>query len=389
MISSMIGRDWVLLFIQPSDLRASLDPMAGRNKEFAERKCKCIRVSHGDKPKPKSAVLGEQSLHIGDPDRKIARRYDVPLAGEGSAPNGPTTIRSVFIIGPDKRIKLSLSYPRGTGQNFDEILRHIDLMQLLEKDRVEVARQTVRATRASKEVRITWATTDGRYQKKVVFSEAALNELSKFSEVGRSDLASIVAAVESMLLNDKDAPAHRRFPEEVGVKDRFKRLESCCRRLLDILKDNKTIRNMRMFEFIRFSKTQSETPGKSRKISASKLAAKQKRHNLELTKLCNQIEEEFNAVARLHRRAIDIPEKPEWLPKMQSDKRNPVDRRKIAIAECAVYIWIFPLGRKKTLTDKFIGFTDYLYRLADFGLKSPAIRAQLTSVIKSLKRDGV
>jgi AhpC/TSA family len=327
-------------------LKEPLDPVAGRAKEFAKRKCKCIQVSRSNKPQPKSAK-GEHSLLIGDSDRKIARLYDVPLAGEGSAPNGPTTIRSVFIIGPDKKIKQSLSYPRGTGRNFEEILRHIDLMQLLDKDWVDVARQMAGAASASNEVRITWATTDNRY--KVVFSEAALNELSKFSGVGRSDLASIVAAVESMLLNDKDTWAHQRFPEDVGVKERLKRLESCCRKLLNILTDNKTIPNMMTFESVRSSQALRDMGVKFEGKDLHEISEAGKRHGLEVNERYNEIWKEYKAVRRLWRRATDMLEKADLIPKHEADKRSPVDRRKMAIATCAIYIWIFLLGRKRTL----------------------------------------
>ena len=69
---------------------------------------------------------------IGDPDHKVADLYDMihPNA------NDTLTVRSVFIVGPDKKVKLTLTYPASTGRNFDEILRVIDSMQLTDKHRV-------------------------------------------------------------------------------------------------------------------------------------------------------------------------------------------------------------------------------------------------------------
>ena len=78
---------------------------------------------------------------IGDPELKIAKLYDMLPAesgttSEGRTPNDNATVRTVFIIGPDKKIKLMLSYPMSTGRNFDEILRALDSIQLTAKHRV-------------------------------------------------------------------------------------------------------------------------------------------------------------------------------------------------------------------------------------------------------------
>src|SRR5438445_1980108 len=78
---------------------------------------------------------------IGDPDLGVAKLYDMLPADAGNTSEGRTaadnaTVRTVFVIGPDKKIKLMLSYPMSTGRNFDEILRVLDSMQLTAKHKV-------------------------------------------------------------------------------------------------------------------------------------------------------------------------------------------------------------------------------------------------------------
>src|SRR6202011_3803371 len=78
---------------------------------------------------------------IGDPELKIAKLYDMLPAESGNAAEGRTaadnaTVRTVFVVGPDKKIKMQLSYPMSTGRNFDEILRVIDSLQLTAKHQV-------------------------------------------------------------------------------------------------------------------------------------------------------------------------------------------------------------------------------------------------------------
>jgi alkyl hydroperoxide reductase subunit AhpC len=78
---------------------------------------------------------------IGDKDLKVAKLYNMlpaeePGTSEGRTPANNATVRSVFVVGPDKKIKLMLTYPMTTGRNFDEILRVIDSMQLTQKHRV-------------------------------------------------------------------------------------------------------------------------------------------------------------------------------------------------------------------------------------------------------------
>ena len=78
---------------------------------------------------------------IGDPELKVAKLYEMLPAGAGESSEGRTavdnaTVRSVFLIGPDKKIKLSLTYPMSTGRNFDELLRVLDSCQLTAKHKV-------------------------------------------------------------------------------------------------------------------------------------------------------------------------------------------------------------------------------------------------------------
>jgi alkyl hydroperoxide reductase subunit AhpC len=78
---------------------------------------------------------------IGDPELKIAKLYDMLPAGEGKTSEGRTpadnaTVRTVFVVGPDKKIKLMLSYPMSTGRNFDEVLRVLDSIQLTARHKV-------------------------------------------------------------------------------------------------------------------------------------------------------------------------------------------------------------------------------------------------------------
>jgi alkyl hydroperoxide reductase subunit AhpC len=78
---------------------------------------------------------------IGDPELKIAKLYDMLPADAGDTSEGRTaatnaTVRSVFVVGPDKKIKLTLSYPMSTGRNFDEVLRVLDSIQLTAKHKV-------------------------------------------------------------------------------------------------------------------------------------------------------------------------------------------------------------------------------------------------------------
>jgi thioredoxin-dependent peroxiredoxin len=148
-----MGDGWAVLFSHPKDFTpictTELGYMAGLGPEFAKRNCKIIGLSvdpvssHGKW----AADIEETSGHkvnypmIGDPELKIAKLYGMLPAEagetcEGRTPMDNATVRTVFVIGPDKKIKLQLAYPMSTGRNFDEILRVIDSMQLTAKHKV-------------------------------------------------------------------------------------------------------------------------------------------------------------------------------------------------------------------------------------------------------------
>ena len=142
-----IGDGWAVLFSHPKDFTpvctTELGYMAGLAGEFARRNTKIIGISvdpveshHAWKADIKT-VTGHDVDYplIGDPELKIAKLYGMLPAeagdtSEGRTPADNATVRSVFVIGPDKKIKLQLTYPMTTGRNFDEILRVIDSMQL-------------------------------------------------------------------------------------------------------------------------------------------------------------------------------------------------------------------------------------------------------------------
>jgi alkyl hydroperoxide reductase subunit AhpC len=148
-----IGDGWAVLFSHPKDFTpvctTELGAVAGLESEFAARGAKVIGLSvdpvdsHGKWAQDIEDVGGYKVNYplIGDPELKIAKLYDMlPAETEGTsdgrtpALNAP--VRTVFVIGPDKRIKLQLAYPMTTGRNFDEVLRVLDSMQLTAKYRV-------------------------------------------------------------------------------------------------------------------------------------------------------------------------------------------------------------------------------------------------------------
>jgi len=142
-----IGDGWAILFSHPKDFTpvctTELGYMAGLEPDFRKRNCKIIGLSvdpvtsHGKWAQDIEETQGHRVTYpmIGDPELKIAKLYDMLPAGVGDSSEGRTaadnaTVRTVFIVGPDKRIKLMLSYPMSTGRNFDEILRALDAIQL-------------------------------------------------------------------------------------------------------------------------------------------------------------------------------------------------------------------------------------------------------------------
>ena len=142
-----IGEDWVLMFSHPKDFTpvctTELGAIAGMTEEFARRNCKIIGVSvdgvsdHHAWKNDIAAYTGNTVSYplIGDPNLEVVKLYDMLPADAGDTAEGRTpadnaTARSVFIIGPDKKIKATLTYPMSTGRNFVEILRLLDSCQL-------------------------------------------------------------------------------------------------------------------------------------------------------------------------------------------------------------------------------------------------------------------
>ncbi len=142
-----IGNGWAVLFSHPKDFTpvctTELGYMAGLKPEFDKRNCKVIGLSvdavsdHTAWAKDIEETQGHAVNYplIGDTDLKVAKLFDMihPNA-KGSAKERTAvdnaTVRSVFVIGPDKKIKLMITYPMSTGRNFDEVLRVLDSMQL-------------------------------------------------------------------------------------------------------------------------------------------------------------------------------------------------------------------------------------------------------------------
>lgn len=141
-----IGDGYAVMFSHPKDFTpvctTELGTMAGMAGEFEKRNAKIIGISvdpvedhHRWKSDIATATGNEVAYPmIGDPEMKVAKLYDMLPASEtqveGRTPADNATVRSVFIIGPDKKVKLSLTYPMTTGRNFDEILRALDSIQL-------------------------------------------------------------------------------------------------------------------------------------------------------------------------------------------------------------------------------------------------------------------
>jgi thioredoxin-dependent peroxiredoxin len=148
-----IGDEWAVLFSHPKDFTpvctTELGYMAKIEPEFTKRHAKLIALSvdpvesHkrwlGDIEETQGAKVNYPI--IGDTNLNVSKLYDMlpaeePGTSEGRTPATNQTVRSVFIVGPDKRIKLTLTYPMSTGRNFDEILRVLDSIQLTAKHKV-------------------------------------------------------------------------------------------------------------------------------------------------------------------------------------------------------------------------------------------------------------
>jgi alkyl hydroperoxide reductase subunit AhpC len=148
-----IGTSWCVLFSHPKDFTpvctTELGYMASIKPEFDKRNVKIIGLSvdpvdrHGKWAEDIRETQGTAPNYpmIGDPDLKVSKLYGMLPASAGDTSEGRTpadnqTVRNVFVIGPDKKIKLVLVYPMTTGRNFDEVLRVIDSLQLTAKHRV-------------------------------------------------------------------------------------------------------------------------------------------------------------------------------------------------------------------------------------------------------------
>ena len=148
-----IGSGWAILFSHPKDFTpvctTELGYMAGLKPEFDKRSCKIIGLSvdpvtdHTRWSKDIEETQGHRVTYpmIGDPELKVAKAYDMLPAEEAGTSEGRTpalnqTVRSVFVIGPDKKVKAMLTYPMSTGRNFDEVLRLLDSCQLTAKHKV-------------------------------------------------------------------------------------------------------------------------------------------------------------------------------------------------------------------------------------------------------------
>jgi alkyl hydroperoxide reductase subunit AhpC len=148
-----LGDGWGILFSHPKDFTpvctTELGYMAKIEPEFTKRNTKLIGLSvdpvdnHAKWADDIEETQGAKVKYpmIGDPDLKVAKLYNMLPADEPGTSEGRTaatnaTVRSVFVVGPDKRIKLMMTYPMTTGRNFDEILRSLDSMQMTAKYKV-------------------------------------------------------------------------------------------------------------------------------------------------------------------------------------------------------------------------------------------------------------
>src|SRR5262245_63817482 len=147
-----VGDGWAILFSHPKDFTpvctTELGYMAKLKPEFAKRNCKVVGLSmdsvsdHGRWAKDIEETQGTAPNYpiIGDSELQVAKLYDMihPNAtpAKTRTPADNATIRSVFVIGPDKKVKATFTYPMSTGRNFDEVLRVLDSVQLTSKHTV-------------------------------------------------------------------------------------------------------------------------------------------------------------------------------------------------------------------------------------------------------------
>ncbi|MEL6978845.1 MAG: peroxiredoxin [Pseudomonadota bacterium] len=153
-----IGEGWVVLFSHPKDFTpvctTELGYMAKIAPEFEKRGVKILGISvdpvasHHEWKQDIEDVTGAAVGYpmIGDPELKVAKLYgmlpaDAGDSAEGRTPADNATVRTVYVVGPDKKLKMQLTYPMTTGRNFDEILRVIDSLQLLAAHKVATPAQ--------------------------------------------------------------------------------------------------------------------------------------------------------------------------------------------------------------------------------------------------------
>ncbi len=153
-----IGDGYGILFSHPKDFTpvctTELGYMAGLKEEFAKRNAKIIGISvdpvesHHKWKEDIEKATGHKVDYplIADRELKVAKLYDMLPASAGDSSEGRTpvdnqTVRTVFVIGPDKKVKLMLTYPMSTGRNFDEILRALDSLQLTARHQVSTPAQ--------------------------------------------------------------------------------------------------------------------------------------------------------------------------------------------------------------------------------------------------------
>ncbi|KRX05449.1 Thioredoxin-like fold [Pseudocohnilembus persalinus] len=138
-----LGESWGILFSHPDAFTpictSELGKIAKLLPEFEKREVKVVAISCNDVKTHKDWIKDIEHYSkcsikypiIGDPDRKIAKKLGMLQTNSPKDPQGlPMTVRSVYVIGPDRKLQLSITYPQSCGRNFDEILRVIDSLQL-------------------------------------------------------------------------------------------------------------------------------------------------------------------------------------------------------------------------------------------------------------------
>ena len=193
-----LGDSWGVLFSHPKDFTpvctTELGYMAKLEPDFAGRSTKIIGLSvdpvedHRRWMDDIAEVTGHRPTYpmIGDSDLKIAKLYDMLPASAGNTSEGRTpadnqTVRSVFVIGPDKKVKLTLTYPMTTGRNFDEILRALDSIKLTAEHQVA----TPANWKQGEDVIVTAAVSDADAEKRFGGFTRVLPYLRKTAQPGK------------------------------------------------------------------------------------------------------------------------------------------------------------------------------------------------------------